>query len=82
MLRVDSPLPDDLEELVKRVIDAGFTVHRILGPGFREQIYHAAFRLELDARTIPFESEKVVQVKYKEWKLSGQKIDGTEVIPS
>ena len=75
MLRVESPFTDELEALVKRVVDVGFTVHRELGPGFRENIYHAAFRLELDARAIPFESEKVVEVKYKHWTLPGQKID-------
>ena len=75
MLRVESPLSAELEELVTRVIDVGFTVHKVLGPGFREKIYAAAFRLELDARGMPFESEKRISVKYKTWEIPGQKID-------
>ena len=50
MLRVSSPLTADQERIVAQVIDCGFTVHRALGPGFREKIYSRAFRLELDSR--------------------------------
>jgi GxxExxY protein len=56
MLRVESPLTDSLEKLVTEVIDVGYTVHRTLGPGFRERIYESAFRLELDSRGIRYES--------------------------
>ena len=62
MLRVESPLSAELEELVTQMIDVGFTVHKVLGPGFREKIYAAAFRLELDGRGMPFESEKRILV--------------------
>ena len=75
MLRVESPLPLNLEQLVTQVIDVGFTVHKVLGPGFRERIYEAAFRLELDSRDIPYESEKKILVRYKTWEFPGQKID-------
>jgi GxxExxY protein len=66
MLKVPSPLIEQEEDMVTQVVDVGYTVHRLLGPGFRERIYEAAFRLELDARGIPFESEKKISVKYKE----------------
>jgi GxxExxY protein len=75
MLRVESPLSVDLEQLVTQVIDVGFTVHKVLGPGFRERIYEAAFRLELESRSIRYESEKRISVKYKAWEIPGQKID-------
>ena len=39
-------------------------VHRILGPGSPEAVYHNAFCRELMNEKIPFESEKVVEVFY------------------
>lgn len=75
MLRVQSPLPAEQEEVVTTCIDVGFTVHKTLGPGFRERIYERAYCLELDARGIAFESEKKIMVKYKQWEIPGQKLD-------
>ena len=39
MLRVGSPLSEPLERLVASVIDCGFSVHRGLGPGFKDKIF-------------------------------------------
>ena len=75
MLKVPSPLSADQEKIVSQVIDCGFTVHRLLGPGFREKIYSRAFRLELSSRGLRFEWEKAVLVQYKSWEIPGQKVD-------
>ena len=75
MLRVQSPLADAEEAVIERVVDVGFTVHTILGPGFKEKIYQTAFCLELDARGLSFECEKEIDVVYKAWSIPGQKID-------
>lgn len=75
MLRVQSLLPAAHEEIVTQCIDVGFTVHKTLGPGFRERIYETAYCLELDSRAIPFEREKKIIVKYKQWEIPGQKLD-------
>lgn len=75
MLRVESSLPDDLEKLVTTLIDCGYTVHRTLGPGFRERIYECAFCLELDSRGIKFASQKPIEVRYKQWTIPGQTVD-------
>ena len=53
MIIQSTPLDADSESIVTEVIDAGFTVHRTLGPGFLESIYRTALHLELDARHIP-----------------------------
>jgi len=63
------------EEIVSSTIGCAIAVHRELGPGFKECIYHRAFRLELDSRGIPYESDKPIQVKYREWCIPGQKVD-------
>jgi iron complex transport system substrate-binding protein len=75
MLTKHHDLSDEQEKLVAAVIGCGITVHRELGPGFKECIYHRAFRLELDDRGLPFESEKPILVKYRQWLIPGQKLD-------
>jgi GxxExxY protein len=75
MLRVSSPLTDVQEATVARVIDCAFAVHRALGPGFRERIYATAFRFELESRSLPFESEKAIEVRYRDWRIPGQRVD-------
>ncbi|MBA3297052.1 MAG: GxxExxY protein [Acidobacteria bacterium] len=56
-------------------MDCAFAVHRELGPGFREKIYQRALGLELDSRGLTFESEKRIDVKFKEWRIPGQQLD-------
>ncbi len=75
MLRISSPLTAEQESIVSSAIDCGFTVHRTLGPGFREKIYERAFCLELESRGLQFETEKPILVRYKDWEIPGQKVD-------
>ena len=56
-------------------MDCAFAVHRALGPGFKEKIYQRATCPELDARGLKFECEKAIEVRFKEWRIPGQKID-------
>ena len=58
MLSKHNDLSAEQEAIVSKAIGCGIAVHRELGPGFKECIYHAAFRLELDSRGIAFESDK------------------------
>ena len=68
-------LPPEQEEVVTSVIACGIAVHRELGPGFKETIYERAVCLELDSRGISFEAEKKIDVRYKQWRIPGQRID-------
>ena len=70
-----APIPEETEEIGRRVIGCAITVHRILGPGFKEPIYHRAFCLELDLVGLSYESEKSVVVRYKQWEIPGHRID-------
>jgi GxxExxY protein len=75
MLTTKTPLTAAEEAIVARIIGCAIAVHRELGPGFKEIIYHRAFRLELESRGLPFESEKKILVKYRKWVIPGQQID-------
>jgi GxxExxY protein len=53
------------EELSGRVIGAALAVHRELGPGFVESVYHSAMRVSLGHRAIAFESELPVEIAFE-----------------
>jgi GxxExxY protein len=74
-LRIVSTLPPELDNLVRRTIGALIDVHRELGSGLSEGIYHAAAEVELMARGIPFESERSVPVRYRGHLLGHQRIN-------
>jgi len=69
------PIPDEVEEVGRRVIGCGITVHRILGPGYREVVYRRAFCLERDANGLKYEAEKRILVPYKQWEIDGHRLD-------
>ena|SRR5688572_15749503 len=76
MLHVDTgPIPQDVEDIGYRVIGCGQTVHRSLGPGFKEMIYQRAYCLELDAQGLRFECEKKILIPYKEHLIDGHRLD-------
>lgn len=54
-----------LKDLVYRVNGAAIEVHKALGPGLLESVYHKCLKKELLLRNIPFEPEVWVPVNYK-----------------
>ena len=70
-----SDLPQEVEDAAHRAIGCLITVHRLLGPGYKEIIYQRAVCLEFDAQGIKFERETKILVPYKTWKIPGQTID-------
>ena len=47
------------------VIGAAMEVHRQLGCGFLEAVYHEALVIELSLKSIPFEHEVMLPIEYK-----------------
>lgn len=74
-LRVKTTLPDEVETAARKTIGCALRVHRELGPGFKETVYHEALCLELDSEEIPFEREKKVVVRYRHWTIPGHRLD-------
>jgi GxxExxY protein len=68
-------LSESEEEIVTQTIESGLTVHRELGPGFRERRCEPGFCLEVDCCGMRFECEKPIEVRYKDWRIPGQRID-------
>ena len=59
------------KDLSYRIVGCAQKVHRTLGPGFPESVYHKAICYELMDVGLPFESEKAADVFYAD-KLCGQ----------
>ncbi len=65
MLRIASPLPEEVETLVRDTIGCCIAVHRELGPSLLENIYSKAVGWELTEAGITFEREKRYPVMYR-----------------
>jgi GxxExxY protein len=53
-------------ELSYDVVGAAMAVHKELGHGFLEKVYHNALAVELRNRGVPFEMEAPIKVSYKD----------------
>lgn len=53
------------KELTDQIIGAAIDVHRALGPGLLESVYHICLAHEFNLRHLKFESEKILTVEYK-----------------
>ena len=70
-----SPLPDAVEEVIHRVIGCALSVHTALGAGFVEPVYHKAMKIELRHQGLRYETEHVVQIRYRDEVIHGHRID-------
>ena len=58
-------LGDALEAMAREVVDAGFQVHRELGPGLLERVYESALVYELTTKGFKVERQVLVPLCYK-----------------
>ncbi len=70
-----SPLPDAVEDVIHRVIDCGLSVHTALGAGYVEPVYHKAMKIELRHQGLSYETEHVVQIRYRDEIIHGHRVD-------
>ena len=59
------PLYEKADLLSSEVIDAAIEVHRHKGPGLIESIYERCLLRELELRSIPATTQKIVRIEYK-----------------
>ncbi len=60
----DGSIPPELNELARKVVDAAYRVHWILGPGLFESVYEACLLHELRKRGVRCENQKAIPVFY------------------
>jgi GxxExxY protein len=63
------------ESLSKRIIGAAIKVHKELGPGYLEQIYEEALKLELIENGLRFEYQKEIKIKYLDVLVGTHRLD-------
>jgi GxxExxY protein len=59
------PLYQEADRVSREVIGAAIEVHRQKGPGLIESIYERCLLRELELRSIPAVTQKVVRIEYK-----------------
>src|SRR5215472_12020515 len=60
------PLYEKADKISSKVIGAAIEVHRHKGPGLIESIYERCMLRELELRSMPATTQKLVRVEYKE----------------
>jgi len=53
-------------QLTEKIIGCAIEVHRVLGPGFTEDVYEEAFAYELNLRELKFIRQLEIEIPYKE----------------
>ncbi len=62
-------------DLSYQIMGAIFEVHKRLGPGFLESVYQKALIEELSGRGMNVETEKVIDLTYKDKKIGTHRLD-------
>ena len=57
-------IPEELEIIGKKIVDAAYTIHKTLGPGLLEKVYEVCFCHELQKRGLTYERQVSVQIVY------------------
>lgn len=58
------PIPNEIELIGKKVVDAAYTVHKKLGPGLLEKVYEICFCHELSKRNLQFQRQVDIPIIY------------------
>ncbi len=63
------------EDLSRRIIGAAIEVHRVLGPGFLENIYEEALKIEFSEHSLHYDSQKEIKIEYLGEQIGSHRID-------
>ena len=59
-----SPLPEHVEQIASKIVDAAYTVHKALGPGLLERVYEVCLRHELSKRGLRYERQVDIPIVF------------------
>jgi GxxExxY protein len=68
-------MSEDHEDMAYQGRQAVTAVYEALGPGFYENTYRSALKMELTERNIPFECGKKINIAYKDKNIDEYKLD-------
>lgn len=66
---------EEMELLINKIIGYCIDVHKEIGPGFLESIYHRSLEIKFAKEGIDFESEKEIPVYYQKRLVGAHKLD-------
>jgi GxxExxY protein len=70
------PIPESVDLIARKIVDAAFRVHKTLGPGLLESVYEQCLCHELGKQNIPFESQISLPIMYDEVRIDcGLRLD-------
>ena len=52
------------ESIAEKIVDAAFTIYKVLGPGLLERVYEVCFCLELAKRELKFQRQVDLPITY------------------
>ena len=58
------PLSKREESIAEKIVDAAYTVHKILGPGLLERVYEVCFCHELSKRRLKYKRQVDIPIVY------------------
>lgn len=58
------PIPEELDEIGRLIVDAAYTVHKNLGPGLLEKVYEVCFCHELSIRQLDYQRQIYIPIVY------------------
>jgi GxxExxY protein len=70
------PIPKEVEEIGKTVLDAAYKVHSALGPGLLESVYETCLAYELRESGVAIQTQVVLPIIYEKLNVeSGLRLD-------
>ena len=62
-------MEEQVDPITKQIIGCAIQVHRALGPGLLESVYHAGLAIEFTHSNIRYESKRKINITYRGEKL-------------
>jgi GxxExxY protein len=62
--RIYDPIPEELDEIGKLIVDSAYTVHKNLGPGLLEKVYEVCLCHELAKRGLKSQRQIDIPIVY------------------
>jgi GxxExxY protein len=73
--RAVSPLSEETEALLHKVIGCALEVHTRLGAGYVEAVYHKAMCIELRHQGLSYQTEHFIKIEYRGEAIHAHRVD-------